>query len=750
MKTKYLSLFFCLFFLSAASGQISPESATIIDDLPDPSPKYFSPQRLGKAGSCGVDTLYYPYYKSSAFYAVTLNTASSGSAFSQYYPAPQQPVTVSGFDFFAYQSTGTSATVTITCNLYLSTADSMPLGSPARSTTIQIDSTFGGGLLSVLRKHISFPNPITVNAPYIITLETSSSTNVSVICNNYVNGDGDAEYLSGVKINGSWQRGYQVNVGSYPFNADFILMPNVSYDLVADFTFSGCNQGNTSFNFTNTSSPLLRNTFYNRYAYYGIPQFGMQWDFGDTTGKIYAIDATHLYQKRLPYTVTLRDTMYGWTVGCVDYAYKVVPYRPIPPRASNDGPHCSGDTLRIFADTVPGVSYSWKGPNAFSSTDQNLVFPQSDTSMNGKYYLSVSFMTCKSVDSVTEVLIRQTPQKPTAVNDGPKCVGDSVVFEASSPSPGISYRWWGPNGFTDNSDRFVFYSLDTNDVGTYSVFVYDTYCVSDTDSTVLYTYPPPQIPVLSTMSNDSICQGDTVFLEGTSVTGATFDWLGPEGFQSQVANPVIPATDTMQTGWYSSRVIIGSCISDRDSIFVTVLRMPVTSAITGSDTSTEFLVKTYSAPKDYRDGLIWTCIGGTILSMDSLTGDITVEWGPEGDGKLIVNTFTPGGCEGFSERLDVEVLPTPPPPVDPSGIAMQTHSGLKVYPNPTRGHLVLNYPEELEVSGYELRNLQGQVLEQSDCASCKEIRFRHAAAGTYYLILNSRQGPMAVLIRLED
>src|SRR5690606_36611615 len=146
-----------------------------------------------------------------------------------------------------------------------------------------------------------------------------------------------------VQINGNWLRGFNVNVGGTPFNADCILKPTVSYLLDADFSFTGCNTGNSAFTFTNASSAIMQHRYYNRYAYYGIPQFGFQWDYGDTTGRPYAIDGNHTYTKRLPYTVTLRDTMYGWTIGCASYASKVVPYTPLPPKAWNDGPYCSGD-----------------------------------------------------------------------------------------------------------------------------------------------------------------------------------------------------------------------------------------------------------------------------------------------------------------------------------------------------------------------------------------------------------------------
>jgi|GEM_PF-1590033 len=728
MRFKLLSILF-LFCGGLSFAQLQTNPVPLINDLNPSAPGYFPQQSGAKQGNCGVDTLYYPYYKSSAFYAVSLNASTSASAFAQWYPSPQS-ITINGFDFFAYQSDGTNASVTITCNIYIATGDSLPQGSPIRSTTISIDSTFGGGLLSSLRKHISFANAVTLSVPYVITLETQSSVNVSVICNNYVSGDGRAEWLSSGRIQNNWRHGYQINIGSYSMNADFILMPTVSYSLVSDFSVLGCNEGNTLFNFPSNSSAVLQNRFYNRYAYYGLPQYGFQWDYGDTSGSPYAINGSHTYKNRMPYWVTLRDTMYGWTTGCADYSTKLVPYRPLPPALSNDGPKCNGDSIQLISDSIAGTSYSWNGPDSFTSKIQNPTLYLVDTGMTGKYSVTVKYANCVSDSAFTYVTVNQTPQIDRLENDGPKCVADSVVFSAATKSPNVRYHWTGPNGFTDSTNGFTFYSLDTFDVGTYFLFIEDAFCRSETDSTSLYTYPPPQIPVLSSLVGDSLCQSDSVYLQGLSVIGATFDWIGPNGFKSSKAKPAFIGNDTLQSGWYSSRVLIGSCISDRDSFKLTVLRSPIIQAIEGSDTSTEHLIKTYRSPKDYRDGFLWTCLGGTILSMDSLSGDIQVEWGDSGLGMLIVYSMSPDGCYGGTEKLEVEILAEPPPP-DNTSLDFQKFHELKIVPNPAQWAIRLLLANQAEVIRVELWTMEGkQVLEYHD-GNASDISISSLSNGLY-------------------
>lgn len=746
MGSKVISLLICLCLSVGLKAQVQANPIQIIDDLHVQAPSFFPQQGMAKGASCGVDTLYYPYYKSSAFYAVSLNSATSGDAFAQWYPAPQ-PITIKGFDFFAYQSDNTNASVTITCNLYLAQGDSLPMSNPVRTATINIDSTFGGGLLSSLRKHISFANDITLSVPYVITLETQSSVNVSVICNNYVSGDGKGEWLSHVRLQNNWRHGYQINIGTYSLNADFIFMPNVAYEVKADFTVFGCNEGSTLFNFPTNSSAVLQNRFYNRYTYYGLPQYGYQWDYGDTSGKPYAINGSHIYKNRMPYNVTLRDTMYGWTTGCVDYLTKEVPYRPLPPALMNDGPKCSGDSIQLYSDSISSVSYSWTGPDSFSSVLQYPVLRNIDTSMNGDYKLKVAYKNCVSDDAVMKVQVNQTPSISTLNNDGPKCVGDSVVFSASSTSPNITYRWTGPNGFSDSSDGFTFYSLDTLDVGTYYLFVEDANCVSEVDSTILYTYPPPVTPILSSLVGDSICSGDSIYLKGISVVGAVFDWQGPLGFTSLKAYPSFSAIDTSQSGWYSSRVVIGSCASDRDSVYLSILRTPLTLPIGGSDTSTEKLIKTYTSSKDYRDGFLWTCTGGTILSMDSLSGSIQVEWGNTGMGGLTLYSFSPDGCFGGTESYQVEILAVPPPP-DNTGFVTVDSDLIAVYPNPSSGRITIEGKSML-LSGYSLRSIDGKELQNERNTTTQfNIDLSSYPAGTYLLIAETEDGIIPLRIQL--
>lgn len=534
---------------------------------------------------CGVDTVNYTYLKTSQFRGVTLNAASSGNAFAQWFPAPQA-ITIEGFDFYAWQSAGTNAKVDLTCNLYRAGNDSMPTGPALRSVTVTVDSSFGSGQLTTLIKHAVFTTAIQMTSAYVITVENATSTSVSVLSNDYAatNPNGRSEWLSSVRIGANYNRSYDINVGGIPFNADFIFRPYVKYTLTADFVFAGCNAGGNTINFNNKSSSVINSPFYNRYAFYNITQFCFRWDYGDTSGSSYAINGNHKYNYKVQHDVTLKDTLYGWFKGCSDSKTKTVYANPNPPVVHNTGPVCSGDSVKLYVDTVPDTEYLWGGPNGFTAKITDTTLVNTVATQSGTYAVIAYKNGCPSNPQNMALQINQSPAKPVASNNGSKCVGDTSVFTATSSTAGVNYTWTGPNGFSSASSAFSFNNVDTTLRGEYIVYVEDALCKSVPDTVDLYVYPPPQPPIVSAI-NKAVCEQDSLHLKGASVAGAVLSWTGPNGFNSFDTDPVIAAAALTDAGVYKAHVIIGSCSSTSDSVNITVNPKPSVSIASNGATT---------------------------------------------------------------------------------------------------------------------------------------------------------------------
>ncbi|HTL83054.1 MAG TPA: ice-binding family protein [Bacteroidia bacterium] len=89
--------------------------------------------------------------------------------------------------------------------------------------------------------------------------------------------------------------------------------------------------------------------------------------------------------------------------------------------ASSNTPVCTNADINLFAQAALNATYSWAGPNNFSSSDQNPVISSATTAFGGTYTLTVTANGCTSAPAVTTVV----------VND---CLTDFNIPEGFSPN----------------------------------------------------------------------------------------------------------------------------------------------------------------------------------------------------------------------------------------------------------------------------------------------------------------------------
>ncbi len=668
---KHTTLFFAALFLSLQlitlklnAQSIQATQVNLINDINTSAPiTYRQSNGLGKTTSCG-DTIYYPWNKATQFTAITLNATSSGNTFAQWFDA-DQAITVSGFDFYGWQSAQTNAVVSITCRMYAAGIDSMPTGLPLASVTVPVDSSFGGGQLSAMRRAALFTTAVTTNAPYVITLETASSTNVSIITNAWAPPtglpNGRSEWLSSVKIGTNFIRGYSVNVGTAIFDADFIFLPYVAYSLTSDFTISSCNTGSNLITFTNTSSPVLFNKFYNFRAFQNITSttvnylnYSSNWNYGDSTASRDTILGLKMYNNNAPHTATLRSTIVGWRIGCTDTKSQVVGSAPNAPVAINNGPLCIGATLQLTADSIAGASYYWTGPNGFTSTLRQPTMSGAGILATGNYTVVAIIGACTSSVANTYVSVISSP---TATSNGPLCSGQTLNLSATQIN-GATYAWTGPNSFTSSAAAPSIIGATTTDSGMYSVTISLAGCGLLGPFT---TYAPVnKIPASPTPgSNSPLCTGDNLNLTASNYQGAVYTWIGPNNYSSNQQNPSRSSANNTFSGTYSVAITLNGCTSPLVGTTVNVNNIP-------------------ASPTVGNNGPLCT---GQSLSLTATTiANATYSWsGPNGFSSTIQNpvrtslttldagnyslTATVNGCTSVAAITNVQITTLTPTPV---------------------------------------------------------------------------------------
>jgi gliding motility-associated-like protein len=343
--------------------------------------------------------------------------------------------------------------------------------------------------------------------------------------------------------------------------------------------------------------------------------------------------------------------------GCTGNAgTTTVTVNPIPatPTPSSNSPVCTGTTLSLTTNAVAGATYSWTGPNGFSSSLQNPNITNATLAASGTYSLTVTVLGCGSSSGTVTVIVNQTPAAPTASNNSPICDGSTLNL-TSTAVPGATYSWTGPNGFTDSNQNPVIATATLTNAGTYSVTVTVNGCTGSAGTTNVIINPIPATPAPT--SNSPVCVGQTLNFNTTTVAGATYSWTGPNGFTSSSQNPSITNATTAATGTYSLVVTVNGCSSSTGTVAAAVNATPVTP------------VASSNSP---------VCSGSTLqLTVDSITG-ATWSWaGPNGFTSTQQNpsisnvtlaasgTYTVtanNGCSSIPTNVTVVINPTPATP----------------------------------------------------------------------------------------
>jgi len=196
---------------------------------------------------------------------------------------------------------------------------------------------------------------------------------------------------------------------------------------------------------------------------------------------------------------------------------------PLPNATANGGSFCQGSTINLSASG--GISYSWTGPNNFTSNTQNPTL-SAVGSASGTYHVAVvNSAGCSTVVS-TQVTVHQNPvlnvdSIPVSCNG----LSDGIAFVSSitGGTAPFSYFW------NTNSTSNAITGLASN---VYSVIVTDANGCSASGSTIV-TQPAP-LTLSAQVTNVSCNNGNNGSIDLT-VNGGTapYSYQWSNGFTGQ-------------------------------------------------------------------------------------------------------------------------------------------------------------------------------------------------------------------------
>jgi type IX secretion system substrate protein/carboxypeptidase family protein len=189
-------------------------------------------------------------------------------------------------------------------------------------------------------------------------------------------------------------------------------------------------------------------------------------------------------------TVTTTYTVTGINGnGCQNKLTQTIMVNPLPIITVNSPTVCAGQSINLSA--MGGTTYSWSGPNVYTSTSQNPIISNAQPTNAGSYNVTVTDSNGCVNANTAQVYVNPMP------NTGVTIIGLSVLTASATPA---SYQWIDCN----NSNVPVSGAINqtyTSSVmnGLYAVIITQNNC---TDTSTCYLTNPEGIAVYNNNNNN--------------------------------------------------------------------------------------------------------------------------------------------------------------------------------------------------------------------------------------------------------
>jgi gliding motility-associated-like protein len=248
--------------------------------------------------------------------------------------------------------------------------------------------------------------------------------------------------------------------------------------------------------------------------------------------------------------------------------------------ASNTGPVCDGDSIRLMATFVPDANYDWSGPMGFVANGREIVLE----AVPGEYSVTITTGAgCENSVSTTVSVV--VPPSITALsNNGMECMeeGSSVqFFPTVFPTGNYNYTWSGPNNFNSSVLNPTLNNFTPDQNGVYTLTVFRDNCPSAPVSTTVNVNLIPPMPVID--GDTELCSGQNILLT-TASTGNLYIWSTPMG-TIETTSPQFELANAGQnnSGSYSLVVVRTPCMSDpSETVEINVVAQPAAPIISGT------------------------------------------------------------------------------------------------------------------------------------------------------------------------
>ncbi len=292
----------------------------------------------------------------------------------------------------------------------------------------------------------------------------------------------------------------------------------------------------------------------------------------------------------------------------------ILPTATIRPTYNLSG-FCEGSTLQLNANitnTLGNQTFSWTGPNGFTSNAENPVIPNVKASNNGTYSLTVNTLAkCQKTESISITEIIAKPDQPTIITNGPVCSDGMIELSVQGENNNSSFKYIWTNGLGDTIGKLSTITFAaTANIAIPPYFSKVTHGDCGTVSSIPINVNIIDIPVFTVSNSGPICQGEAVQLFASEVENGFYSWRNASTgiIISTLQNPTISSVDSTTT--FDLTITKADCNNGRTvSTTVNVIEKPTIinlsesmSVCAGSDLMLTANSSVFNGPINYT----WT------------------------------------------------------------------------------------------------------------------------------------------------
>jgi gliding motility-associated-like protein len=221
---------------------------------------------------------------------------------------------------------------------------------------------------------------------------------------------------------------------------------------------------------------------------------------------------------------------------------------PDSPLVQNNMDICEGEILSLAASSLPNATFSWSGPNGFTSNLDNPTIPITGLSEGGIYSVKATVDGCEGPASKIYVAVHLNP-KIYLGKDGSVCKGDEIILD-----PGLfkSYTW------QDNTTKR---NYSVKEPGIYWVEVITDYNCKGSDTIEYTDQCPPSFFVPTAFTPNEDTWNDLFMPQGNNIYNYNFKIFDKWGALLFETNDITVGWDGKKNGvdcpidmyyWYAS------------------------------------------------------------------------------------------------------------------------------------------------------------------------------------------------------